>query len=160
VPLYPDRCGMCGGKVSASCALVPIDLRGKTVMVPDVEHGLCEECGEVFLDIDAMERVQKEAVRHLRTGRGLLAPEEVRALRRSLGRSQAAFEELLGTGPKTVTRWEKGTVSQTAVADRLMRLMQAMPETIAVLERISKGSWIPTEHPMRAALAEKSRKDA
>jgi len=47
--------------------------------------------------------------------------------------SQAAFEELLGVGPKTVIRWEKGTVFQGATADRLMRLLRTQPELARVL---------------------------
>ncbi len=132
--MYPKTCGECGGAVSLSCAEVPVALRGETIMVPNLEHGLCEGCGEVFLDLRGMEQLQKEAVKCSKQAKGLLTPDEVRALRHSLGRSQTAFEQLLGTGPKTVTRWEKGTVFQSATADRLMRLIRAMPEVVEVLE--------------------------
>ncbi len=132
--MYPRTCGACGSAVSVSHAPVPFELRGETIMVPDMEHGLCEGCGEVFLNLQGVEQLQKEAVRCSRRAKGLLTPDDIRALRRSLGRSQAEFEQLLGTGPKTVVRWEKGTVFQSAVADRLMRLIRAMPETIEVLE--------------------------
>jgi HTH-type transcriptional regulator/antitoxin MqsA len=103
-------------------------------MVPDMEHGLCESCGEVLLDLQGVEQLQREAVKCSRQARGLLTPDEIKAIRRALGRSQAAFEQLLGTGPKTAIRWEKGTVIQSATADRLMRLIRAMPELAGVLE--------------------------
>jgi len=69
----------------------------------------------------------------MRAARGLLTPDEIRDLRRSLGVAQAALERLLGVGPKTVVRWEKGTVFQSATADRLMRLLIAKPELVSLL---------------------------
>ena len=132
--MYPKKCGECGGAVSVSSAPIPFELRGETITVPDIEHGTCEKCGEVLLDPGAMDQLQREAIRQLKQAKGLLTSEEVRALRRSLGLSQSAFERLLGTGPKTVIRWEKGTVFQSATADRLMRLIRARPELVEVLQ--------------------------
>ena len=98
-------------------------------------HGLCSGCGETYLGIDEMERLQKAAVDQARQAQGLLQPDEIRSLRAELGNiSQARLEHLLGVGAKTVVRWEKGTVFQSATADRLMRLLGAMPELADVLE--------------------------
>jgi HTH-type transcriptional regulator/antitoxin MqsA len=136
--MYPKACGRCGGSVTVSDDPVPVELRGETMWVPGVEHGSCGGCGEVFLDLSAVKVVQQEAVRRSKQARGLLAPDEIRDLRRSLGMSQAAFEHLLGTGPKTVVRWERGTVFQTATADRLMRVIRESPQTVDMLR--SMGS--------------------
>lgn len=113
---------------------VVTELRGVTIQVDGIEHGRCRGCGEVYLTLEAANAVQIEAARRLRRARGLLAPDEIRAIRTSLGLSQAAFERLLGTGPKTGVRWEKGTVFQSATADRLMRLLAARPELATLLE--------------------------
>jgi HTH-type transcriptional regulator/antitoxin MqsA len=137
--MYPKTCAQCGGGVSASSEPIGFQLRGEEIMVADISHGVCEQCGEVFLGLDDMARLQQEAVKYSKRSRGLLTPEEVRALRQSLGYSQPAFEHLLGTGPKTVTRWEKGTVFQNAVADRLMRLILLRPDVIETLRSISVG---------------------
>ena len=137
--MYPKACGRCGGSVTVSEDPVPVELRGETILVPDVEHGSCCRCGELFLDLSAVEVIQKEAVRHSKQARGLLTPEEIRDLRRSLGMSQAAFEQLLGTGPKTVVRWEGGTVFQTATADRLMRVIRDLPQAVDALQSMGSG---------------------
>jgi HTH-type transcriptional regulator/antitoxin MqsA len=137
--MYPRACGRCGGSVTVSGNPVPVELRGETVWVPDVEHGLCGRCGEVFLELPAVELIQKEAVRRSKQARGLLTPDEIRDLRRSLGMSQAAFENLLGTGPKTVVRWEAGTVFQTATADRLMRVVRDLPQAVDALQSMGSG---------------------
>jgi len=131
--VYPKKCAACGGRVTASAATLPFSVRGETIAVPGVEHGACGDCGEVYLSLDAAERLQVEAVRMSKAARGLLTPGEIRELRRSFAMSQAAFEELLGVGPKTVIRWEKGTVFQGATADRLMRLLRTQPELARVL---------------------------
>ena len=131
--MYPKSCGECGGHVEESVEAIAIDLRGELVDVNGIAHGRCTGCGEVYLDVDSGDRLQREAVAQLREARGLLTPAQIVELRNSLGLSQAALETLLGTGPKTVVRWEKGTVFQSATADKLMRLLIAKPELADIL---------------------------
>lgn len=132
--MFPRKCAECGGEVRRSTEPIAVDVRGETVRVPGIEHGRCAVCGEEYLPLDAAERLQKEAVRRLKATRGLLSPEEIRAIRRSLSMSQAEFEKLLGVGPKTVVRWENGTVFQSATADRLMRLIALEPGLVDLLQ--------------------------
>lgn len=132
--VYPKKCAECGGEVRLSTESIALDIRGQSVSVPGIEHGRCSACGEEYLSLDAAELLQKEAIRRSKATRGLLSPDEIRALRRSLSLSQAAFEKLLGVGPKTVVRWETGTVFQSATADRLMRLIAAEPALVEALQ--------------------------
>jgi len=138
--MYPKNCGECGSPVEESVETIAIDLRGELVHVNGIAHGRCTGCGEVFLDVDAGDRLQREAVARLREARGLLTPAQIRDLRTSLDLSQAKFEKLLGTGPKTVVRWEKGTVFQSATADRLMRLLIAKPALADILSGAESGA--------------------
>lgn len=131
--MYPKRCAECGGPVEASTASVPFEVRGECVEVPGIEHGVCRGCSEIFLPLDEAEKLQVEAIRISKAAKRLLSPAEIRELRLSLSMSQVAFEELLGVGAKTVVRWEKGTVFQSATADRLMRLIRLIPELKDVL---------------------------
>jgi HTH-type transcriptional regulator / antitoxin MqsA len=139
VAIYPETCGECGGKVSASQDPISIEVRGETVLVPGIEHGVCRSCGEAYLDLCCVQRLQEEAMRQVKQAKGLLTSEEIRGLRCSLGLSQTSFERLLGTGPKTVVRWEKGTVFQSATADRLMRLLLARPELAQLLDEAPRA---------------------
>jgi HTH-type transcriptional regulator/antitoxin MqsA len=133
--MYPSRCPECGGKISESLGPLEVPLRGQSVKVDGIPHGVCSGCGETYLGIDEMEQLQKAAVDQARQAQGLLRPDEIRSLRVALGNiSQTRLEHLLGVGAKTVVRWEKGTVFQSATADRLMRLLRAMPELADVLE--------------------------
>jgi HTH-type transcriptional regulator / antitoxin MqsA len=147
VPVYPESCGECGGKVSVSHDPISIEVRGETITVPDIEHGVCRTCGEVYLDLPGIQRLQQEAVRRAKEARGLLTAGEIRDLRRSLALSQTGFERVLGTGPKTVVRWEKGTVFQSATADRLMRLLWARPDLVSLLRDMPESTADP--RPLR-----------
>ena len=149
--MYPRKCAECGGSVRVSRDLIPFEIRGTSVLVEGIEHGQCATCGESYLSLDATERLQQEAVRLLREANGLLSPQEIRDLRHSLGLSQAGFEALLGVGAKTVVRWEKGTVFQSATADRLMRLIRHMPELAAILSSGALDAAIRHSHPPGAA---------
>jgi len=143
--LHPKKCAQCGGAVQTSYGAIPFEVRGEIVQVAGIDHGECSSCGEVYLAIDGAERLQAEAIRASKAARQLLSPEEIKDLRHSLSLSQVAFEKLLGVGAKTVVRWEKGTVFQSATADRLMRLLRAMPELTTVL---SSGELYPRHsHP-------------
>lgn len=116
-------------------APIRMEVHGETVSVEGLEHGRCTACGESYLSLDDTTRLQAEAARQARAAKGLLTPQEIKDIRHSLGLSQAAFERLLGVGAKTVVRWEKGTVFQSATADRLMRLIRYSPELADVLAR-------------------------
>ncbi len=153
--MYPKKCAECGGDVRVSSSPIPFEIRGETIEVSGLEHGLCSQCGEVYLSLDATETLQREAVRILKQSKGLLSPDEIKELRRSLGLSQAGFEELLGVGPKTVVRWEKGTVFQGATADRLMRLLRVMPSLAGILagESLYKPAATCAPKPIRQQLS-------
>lgn len=131
--MYPKKCAECGGVVATVTTSLPFDVRGETVHVSGIEHGRCTNCDEAYLSLDAAEALQARAIRASRAARGLLSPEEIRGLRHSLSLSQAAFEQLLGVGAKTVVRWEKGTVFQSATADRIMRLIRLVPDLAPLL---------------------------
>jgi len=62
-----------------------------------------------------------------------MSPQDIRGIRERLGLTQHAFEKLLGVGPKTVVRWEKGTVFQNGSTDSLLRVIDALPEAARFL---------------------------
>lgn len=79
-----------------------------------------------------------------------IAPEEIRAIRKRLGLSQAEAGELLGGGPRAFTKYEAGTVKPAAAVVTLLRLLQSNPDLIGQL-RPSKSS------PMAPSFASPSR---
>lgn len=106
---------------------------GRRRALVDHEFYRCPECGEEWYTPEQMDRVQQLAADRIRQEEGLLAPGEIQAIRESLELSQADFEKLLAFGPKTVGRWERGTVFQNQSSDMLMRVVRRFPEVARFL---------------------------
>jgi HTH-type transcriptional regulator/antitoxin MqsA len=99
-------------------------------------YATCDRCGEVYLAPGEGDALHRKASEVVRAREGLLSSAEIRTIRADLGLSQSGFEHLLGVGPKTVVRWEKGTVFQNRTTDTLLRLIRDMP---AVRRRLLEG---------------------
>ena len=97
------------------------------------EFARCASCGEEFYGPGQMDATLRRAAKVLRAEEGLLSATKIKALREGLGLSQNAFEQLLGVGPKTVVRWEKGTVFQNKATDSLLRVVERFPEVVCFL---------------------------
>jgi transcriptional regulator with XRE-family HTH domain len=74
-----------------------------------------------------------------------ITPEEVRAIRESLGLTQVEAGELLGGGPRAFTKYESGTTRPAAAVINLLRLLQANPSMIKTL---SGSKTIPISNTM------------
>lgn len=72
-----------------------------------------------------------------------LEPEEIRAIRRRLGLSQAAAGELLGGGLRAFTKYEAGTVKPAAAVMTLLRLLERDPTMIRKLQAIKSLPMTP-----------------
>lgn len=108
---------------------------GRRSAIVEVDFARCNDCrGEFFL-AGQLELAQRKASDAIRRAEGLQLAGEIRAIRQRLGLSQLQFERLLGVGPKTVVRWEGGTVFQNRATDSLLRLVDALPEAAIVLAR-------------------------
>lgn len=123
-----SKCVECGAVLEWTVGPVEWEVKGEQIVVDDVEHGICTECGEVYFADGVASCVHRRAVDAYKEAHGLLSGEEIRALRQRLGLSQARFEHLIGAGPKTVVRWENGTVFQNRTADMLMRVLRDYPQ--------------------------------
>ncbi len=95
----------------------------------------CGRCGEGFFHGEMMDDSLRRATAVIRAEDGLLAPDEIVALRKKYGLTQAQLERLIGAGAKTVVRWECGTVAQNKTADTLLRVLLDHPDVVAALKR-------------------------
>ena len=69
---------------------------------------------------------------------GLLPPEKIVAIRKKLELTQDELEQLLGTGPKVVVRWESGKVIQGRGQDNILRLLDCDPTIVKTLRQIQQ----------------------
>ena len=120
-------CVYCDNKMLEIREARTLNVAGRSVTV---EHELlyCRHCDEELMLPEQVDAVLRRASSMIREEEGLLDSSEIVDLRTRLGLSQANFEKLLGAGPKTAVRWEKGTVFQSKTVDNLMRVMREIPE--------------------------------
>lgn len=78
------------------------------------------DTGETYLDGHALAELDQVKARHL----GVLAPEEIRALRQSLGLTQREISRLLQIGEKSWTRWETGRERPSRSMNVLLRALK------------------------------------
>ena len=127
------NCPICGERaMSVSNEPLTVDFRDVAYVVDGFSYEACAACGEKLFRPRQLDDINRCAVSMAREDRSLLTPEQIRQLRAELGLTQVQLEDILGVGPKTVTRWEKGTVFQSAVADKFMRKLWEHPQAFGV----------------------------
>lgn len=124
-----ETCHLCGGETALVREPREVTVSPRAVTV-EGEFMRCASCGETHFLPGQSDALQRSAADRVRRQEGLLTPAEVRQFRERLGISQAEMERLLGTGPKTVVRWEHGTVTQGSAADTLLRVLMKHPGAV------------------------------
>jgi putative zinc finger/helix-turn-helix YgiT family protein len=142
-------CSVCGAR-GVEMSRAPLDVgpeRHPMVVHPGFEYEHCTVCGEDLIPADRLDELFREAVASERACYRLLDSRAIRRMRLELGLTQERLEGLLGVSPKTVTRWEAGTVRQSRMADNFLRLLGTHPELVAettgALARESRGPYQP-----------------
>jgi HTH-type transcriptional regulator/antitoxin MqsA len=100
-----------------------------------VERFRCGNCGESFYTPTQAHAAQLAAANEMRRQDNLLLPTEIVAIRKKYRFTQAQLEQLLGVGPKTVVRWEGGTVFQSRAIDDLLRVLDEFPQAVDFLAK-------------------------
>ena len=96
--------------------------------LPHVElHGVevtrCNRCGSEGIGIPRIGQLHRVLATSFAKQPRMLAPTEIRFLRKFAGLSTADFAQMMGVARETVSRWETGANKMGAVADRLLRLL-------------------------------------
>jgi putative zinc finger/helix-turn-helix YgiT family protein len=96
--------------------------------LPHIElHGVevtrCGSCGAESVAIPRIAQLHRALASIFVTQHRMLAPIEIRFLRKHIGLSGADFAQRMGVARETVSRWETGASTIGAVADRLLRLL-------------------------------------
>jgi putative zinc finger/helix-turn-helix YgiT family protein len=100
------------------------DGRAYSLTIPALDVLRCESCGTRVLTDEAHQAI----VTALRTAAGLLAPEEIRRRRESLGLTQKQLAACLKVADSTVSRWETGAQIQQRAMDLLLRAFFEVPQ--------------------------------
>lgn len=142
-------CVICGGPATLVEELETMSMGGRPVTYMD-QFYRCGRCGEAFYNGEMASESFRRAAAVIRAEDGLLAPDEIVALRQQYGLTQAQLEKLIGAGEKTVVRWERGTVSQNKTADTLLRVLRDFPDVVAHLAKQGRRPAKPRPRARRA----------
>lgn len=132
-----ERCVVCGkGTAREVMATRTVTVRGKGYRIPRDRFMRCAGCEEEYYTGAQARDSTARLLALRRTREGLLTPEEIRQIRHRHRLSQRALEKILGLGPKTVVRWERGTVLQSKAADDVLRLIDRDAANLRLLAKI------------------------
>ena len=95
------------------------DGRKYAIATADFSVLKCRNCGEVYLDDAADERLSEA----LRAAAGLLSPAEIRKGREGFGLTQKQLAGLLRISEFTLSRWETGAQIQQRSMDAFLRIV-------------------------------------
>jgi putative zinc finger/helix-turn-helix YgiT family protein len=133
------------------------------------EVSRCAACGHESYVGDQISAHEMAVASAIRKSDGLLTAEELRSVRVKYRFRQTDMEQMLSTGPKTWTRWERGKIPQSKAADTLIRLIASDPdvarhlmelaqvenaEATEVFRQIEERAKSLTRDAMRATLSE------
>lgn len=116
------------------------------------------------MDIRSAELLAKRQAQEVAKEKGLLSPEEIKGIRKSLGLKQHDFEALIGASSPTASRWETGAMLPSKTTDTLIRVLAEFPKVVEFLSSRSLDATFAvdaTEEPdatISSALDERAAK--
>jgi len=130
------KCPVCGiGTLKKRIENEPFEYKGKQITIPNYITYACAECGEAVVDPITLKESGKILKDFQREVDGLLNGAQIKAIRMKMGMTQEQLAEIIGGGLKAVARYEIGTVCQSRGMDNLLRILDAYPETLKVIQK-------------------------
>ncbi|MBI4818735.1 MAG: type II toxin-antitoxin system MqsA family antitoxin [Deltaproteobacteria bacterium] len=139
------KCYNCGqAELRAQRGVYEYDLAGLPypIVLVGVPFDVCPACGERAVTIPDPEGLHRLLALHIVEADRPLLGQELRFLRKFLGKSAEDMTALLGVDTKTLSRWENGRQKMGKVAERLLRLLvhqKLVPEASTFAEDVFPG---------------------
>ncbi len=130
-----DQCMNCGEhKVAEEVGCFLVEYSGKRDTIQ--EHRMrCGACNNVTYRGDQIAAHELAVAAKCRELGGLLSANELENTRKKYRLTQREMEMLIGTGPKTWIRWERGKVVQSKLADTFIRQVASDPRLAGKMMR-------------------------
>lgn len=134
--MKPQKCPICGvGSLKKEVGAEAFEYKGMTTTVPNYVTYKCDECGEAIVDKVTLKESGRILKDFQRKVDGLLTSEEIKSIRKKLNRTQEEMAEILGGGLKSFARYETGQVCQSRGMDNLLRVLDAYPFALGVIQK-------------------------
>ena len=117
-------CPVCGGTLVEETRKVRFTYKDR-ILDLDQAGQFCVRCSEGFLS-PTESRANDNAIRtfHNKVD-GLLAPQEIRAIRKRLNLTQAEAAIVFGGGPMAFSKYERGETTHSRALDIVLRLLDS-----------------------------------
>ncbi len=131
-----QKCPICGaGKLKKRIGKETFEYKGESITIPNYVTYECAECGEAIVDNASLKESGKKLKDFQREVEGLLTGSQIKAVREKLGLTQEQLADIVGGGLKSIARYESGQVCQSKGMDNLLRILDAYPFTLKVIQK-------------------------
>ncbi len=132
-----NLCPICeAGELHEHIEPIEVEYRGHTALL-DSRYSVCDACGSEQASAAQTRQNKRATIAFRKTVDGLLTGAQIRALRESLGLTQAQAARIFGGGPVAFSKYEHDDVAQSDAMDKLLRVANAVPEALAHLEQVA-----------------------
>lgn len=134
-----QKCPICGaGSSEKKVGTESFEYKGKTIKIPHYIIYECSDCGEAVVDTVTLKESGKMLKDFQREVDGLLTGQQIKSIRMKLGLTQEELADIVGGGLKSIARYEAGQVCQSKGMDNLLRILNAYPHTLKVIQKSGK----------------------
>ena len=131
-----QKCPICGaGKLEKKVSMETFEYKGNKTTIPNYVTYACTECKEAIVDKTTLKASGKLLKDFQRMVDGLLTGRQIREIRKKLGLTQEQMAEIVGGGLKSFARYETGQICQSKGMDNLLRILDAYPEMLKVIQK-------------------------
>ncbi len=131
-----QKCPVCSvGTLKKEVGTETFEYKGMTTTVPNYVTHKCDECGEAIVDKATLKESGRILKDFQRQTDGMLTGEEIKRIRAKLNLTQEEMAEVVGGGLKGFARYESGQVCQSKGMDNLLRILDAYPFTMNVIQK-------------------------
>lgn len=123
-----DNCPVCSkGSLSEQVITEEFEYKRKKIQVPNYHVFSCDKCKEELVSPITIRETEKTLTDFRRKVDGLLTSDEIKAIRKKIGKTQIKMSSMFGYSPKTFARYENGQVTQSKSMDVLLRIININP---------------------------------
>lgn len=132
------NCPICNGELHKEIREGTIPYKGKTLTF-QMKGDYCEECGEGFHNDSEQKKITNSILLAKRAADELLAPEDVRRIRRKVKLTQVQAQDIFGGGVNAFSKYERAEVTQPRATDILLRLIDKKEVSVEQLQQLRKS---------------------
>lgn len=133
------QCPLCGGTLVSQVKKVPFTYKGKTLELEQTGW-FCQSCHEGFLTPEESRRSDPALRAFHNQVDGLLTPERIKAVRKSLHLTQTEASRLFGGGPMAFSKYERGEITHSRSLDIVLRLLATGAVSLATVKAVELES--------------------